>query len=1151
MRNYIRPIFISAVLFFAITTYGQGVKFGDNKTVINSGSLLELESTNKGFLPPRINLTNTTTWTLLGSGVTGMQVFNTNAGITGNTSYPVLAGGTGIYYWDGNGWVGVASLSTVTSKFWGLTGNSGTNSAVNFLGTTDGSDLVFKTNNTENIRIASGSGNVGVGLAAANLGSPSYHLDVAHDIRIVSDRVNYTSARLFFEGKQVDNGVQGDGIYMLDGQANGVRREWFLGKPYGNYGSTGGNNSYLIKSVLADNMDVSLPLPGTGTVHFYIDALNNRVGIGTTTPAQRLAVAGQAVIDTLAGGALTDSIVTVNKAGAAGGLLRSISVNSLIQNNAWAITGNSGTNSGNNFLGTTDDHPLVFKVNNTLAGYIDSSASANKNTFFGLGAGATAAGGFNTFIGAAAGGGVTNGTANVYLGGSAGNGNNNGFHNLFAGYTAGASAAGAAEGTFLGYAAGLNTTGNYNTFVGSQAGQGNTLGAGSVLIGYQAGYNLTAGGNSIIIGYQAGYNNTTGQNQFIGYQAGNKNTTGNTNLFEGHQAGYNNATGFGNQFIGYQAGYTNTTGAANIFMGHQAGYSNTSGINNTFIGYLAGTNNTTGGTNHFQGLKAGYNNTTGTDNFFVGYNAGMTNTTGGGNSAIGNGADVGSNNLSNAAAIGHYAKVYSSNSLVLGDSSASLGTYAVNVGIGVRSPLKRLHIDAATPNTGSKQADSLKIDNLATGITAYNKALLVIDSTTGYVSKQGIDVLGANSFWALKGNSSTSPGTNALGAAADANFIGTKDAQNLVIGTNGIKRMIIDQSGNAYGGNANAASGTNSFVWGNTNTLTNGTASVALGDNNTISSSPGYALGSKNTVSGTNSAAIGYYQVITGANSVGIGGKYGTGTTSQQVSGAQSVAIGIANTISADQSFALGSTNIVAWGGGAIGATNNIQALGAANSNGGNYVVGEKNTTSTSYAGDIALGYNIPATAFTNNRQMVLGGFDNGYSFYAVSNGTPTSTPQVAYLKAGTNTPYLGIGSIFNSPTQGTAPYTGTSQHSTLQVSGSMAASTVAYSGTSYTLTDKDHTVILTGSSAATVTLPQASTCPGRMYVVVNMTTLATHKVQSYNGTATELVHGSTSLATPVASFTFNASGTTGTAATPGSRTIWQSDGNKWYLVQN
>ncbi|MCL6524510.1 MAG: hypothetical protein K6T34_07590, partial [Thermoflavifilum sp.] len=45
---------------------------------------------------------------------------------------------------------------------WSLTGNAGTTPGTNFLGTTDNQDLVFKTNNTEQMRITN-AGNVGIG----------------------------------------------------------------------------------------------------------------------------------------------------------------------------------------------------------------------------------------------------------------------------------------------------------------------------------------------------------------------------------------------------------------------------------------------------------------------------------------------------------------------------------------------------------------------------------------------------------------------------------------------------------------------------------------------------------------------------------------------------------------------------------------------------------------------------------------------------------------------------------------------------------------------------------------------------------------------------------------------------------------------------
>jgi hypothetical protein len=73
---------------------------------------------------------------------------------------------TGILQTDGNGnlsWLNPSALGGGAAG-WALTGNSGTNPAVNFLGTTDAQPLVIRTNNTERMRVTA-TGNVGIGTA--------------------------------------------------------------------------------------------------------------------------------------------------------------------------------------------------------------------------------------------------------------------------------------------------------------------------------------------------------------------------------------------------------------------------------------------------------------------------------------------------------------------------------------------------------------------------------------------------------------------------------------------------------------------------------------------------------------------------------------------------------------------------------------------------------------------------------------------------------------------------------------------------------------------------------------------------------------------------------------------------------------------------
>jgi Chaperone of endosialidase len=122
--------------FLMHTVRSQSIGIGTNNP--HNSSLLELRSTSKGFLIPRLHLLSETDSTTIVNPQTSLLVFNLNN---------ALADGTGYYYWNNVKWVKLIVKGSLDNYTWIMTGNAGTNPDSNFIGTTDNKALVFKTNN--------------------------------------------------------------------------------------------------------------------------------------------------------------------------------------------------------------------------------------------------------------------------------------------------------------------------------------------------------------------------------------------------------------------------------------------------------------------------------------------------------------------------------------------------------------------------------------------------------------------------------------------------------------------------------------------------------------------------------------------------------------------------------------------------------------------------------------------------------------------------------------------------------------------------------------------------------------------------------------------------------------------------------------------
>lgn len=138
------------------------LKIGDNPTNIQKSSILELESSRQGLLLPR--LADTAAINLL-TPPDGMIIF-----LNSDKSLRLRSNGS---------WKKIADLNEASAN-WSLAGNSGTNPALQFLGTVDGQPLTMRTNNLERLRIDA-NGNIGIGK-----NNPTAKLDVHGSVKFDS-----------------------------------------------------------------------------------------------------------------------------------------------------------------------------------------------------------------------------------------------------------------------------------------------------------------------------------------------------------------------------------------------------------------------------------------------------------------------------------------------------------------------------------------------------------------------------------------------------------------------------------------------------------------------------------------------------------------------------------------------------------------------------------------------------------------------------------------------------------------------------------------------------------------------------------------------------------------------------------------------------
>jgi trimeric autotransporter adhesin len=497
----------------------------------------------------------------------------------------------GFYYWDNpsTSWKGVGAN---TANAWGLNGNAGTDSTINFIGTTDISSLRFKVQNLP-----------------AGILDNSQRLTTYFGIMAGASDTGYDNVGVGFGA--LKQNIIGNGNTAVGSEA--------LSKNLNNFNSAVGykameNNTIGVSNVAFGSSSLRYNKAGSNAVAIGNEAMqyaNDR-----TTPFE-------------------------NKNVAVG-----------YQSQMGSTTPTNNTGSLNTSVGYQTLANISYGSNNTAVGSyaLNLNDGGYGNSAFGQSALSINTGSSNTAMGARALILNTTGVSNTANGVEALYGNNTGSNNVAIGNSAlhdniagsnavaiGKSAMAYSNNTTTAYdnhnvAIGFeslrgsttpaNNTGNFNTAIGYQTLLNNSTGQENSAIGVFALRNNTTGYANVAVGTNAMQNNTTGYiNTALGNSSLASNTEGSYNTALGRQALNRNTTGEQNTAMGDQALLFNATGRYNTATGRSSLGSNVSGYYNTATGYAA-LGNTTGEQNTAIGATALYNNSTGSGNVAIGYNAG-------------------------------------------------------------------------------------------------------------------------------------------------------------------------------------------------------------------------------------------------------------------------------------------------------------------------------------------------------------------------------------------------------------------------------------------------------------------------------------------------------------------------------------------------
>ncbi len=295
---------ILSFLVFLFATWNTYAQTGIGTSTPDASAKLEVSASNKGFLPPRVALSSTTDVATIPSPASGLLIFNTaTAGTSPNNVLP------GYYYWDGSIWNNLVNQSALNA-FSGYNPNWAQTSASAVTKNAVG-DIIMSQSITTSGRpiqiIATGDANP---LQATGW----VILQIYRDGTAIGKKVQAESSAANENVPYAINFIDSPaaGTYTYSVKITAIKSGYSF-----NFGESDGNNLTLLELGAWSAGTMPLSKGGTGSASFsngsvvfsngteltqnnanlYWDNTNQRLGVGTSSPTQKLEVNGQVKVN--------------------------------------------------------------------------------------------------------------------------------------------------------------------------------------------------------------------------------------------------------------------------------------------------------------------------------------------------------------------------------------------------------------------------------------------------------------------------------------------------------------------------------------------------------------------------------------------------------------------------------------------------------------------------------------------------------------------------------------------------------------------------------------------------------------------------------------------------------------------------------------